>query len=218
MQPINMTQQENPQTNMHVGAVQFNHGGHEVNDMLEILGSTANQLNQYLIHSQFVKDPELKQIMDRQYRFMTDEYNMLVQSFSTGQDPAHGTKRYQMTQNNETITYGLKPSPPKKPMQSMAEINDADIAGHLIGLVKSAASAKTKVALEATNPVVRRVLQDSIPNCIEMAYEIFLWQNKHGHYQVPQFAEQDMQMMLQSYSPATGTPMLSPNGQMPRIQ
>jgi spore coat protein CotF len=38
-----------------------------------------------------------------------------------------------------------------------------------------------------------------------MAYEISLYQNKHHYYQVPQFAQQDMQQMLQSFSPAQGT-------------
>ncbi|RAL21067.1 spore coat protein [Thermoflavimicrobium daqui] len=208
-----MNPNEAPQKNIHGGTVQLNHGGHEVNDMHEVLDAAINVLNEYMIHYPSVKDPELKQMMDRQYRFMVDEYNMLVQCFSTGQDPAHGTKSYQMTQSNETITYGLKPSQPKKPIQSTAEVNDSHIAGHLIGLIKAATSGKTMAAFEVTNPVVRRVLQDSIPNCIEMGYELFLWQNKHGHYQVPQYTAQDTQAILQSFAPATGA-SLSPTGQM----
>ncbi len=59
-------------------------------------------------------------------------------------------------------------------------------------------------AAECTNPVVRRVLADSIPNHIEMAYELFLYQNKKGYYQVAQFSEQDMVKMLTAYAPLNG--------------
>ena len=55
-------------------------------------------------------------------------------------------------------------------------------------------------ALEMTNPVLRRVIADSVPNFIELSYEIFLYQNKHRYYQVPQLMEQDMNVMLTSYS------------------
>lgn len=68
-------------------------------------------------------------------------------------------------------------------------------------------------ALETTNPVVRRVLADSVPNCIEMAYELSIYQNKHHYYQVPQLAQQDMQQILNAYAPA-GQPGMPPNNPM----
>lgn len=190
--------------NMHVGTVKSNHGGHEIFDLHEILGGTINVLDQYMMFRQYVQSPELLTILDRQYQFMTDEYNMLVQAFSTGQDPQHGTKRYQMTQHNESIVYGMQPSQPKKPKQSVAEVNDEGISASMLGLLKSMAGSKTLAACEATNPVVRRVLADSIPNCIEMAYEIFLYQNKNQYYQVPQLAEQDQKLMQNAFAVVQG--------------
>lgn len=196
-------QPQGAQQNIQTGPVKYNHGGHEVNDMHEILTCMIGLLEQYTIYRDFIQDQELKQILDHQYQFFTDEYNMLVQSFSTGQDPAHGTRRYQMNQSNETITYGLQPTTtPKTPKQSTQEINCAAVSGYMLGLVKTLAAQKTMAALEVTNPVVRRVLQDSIPNTIEMAYEISLWQNKKGHYQIPQYTEQDMETILNKFAPA----------------
>lgn len=87
-------------------------------------------------------------------------------------------------------------------MQSTAEINDETIALSMLNAVKSGATMKTNAAMESTNPVVRRVLADSLPNCIEMAYEISLYQNKHGYYQVPRLPQQDMQYMQNSYGTA----------------
>lgn len=193
---------------MHVGTVKSNHGGHEIFDLHEILGGTINVLDQYMMFRQYVQSPELLTILDRQYQFMTDEYNMLVQAFSTGQDPQHGTKRYQMTQHNDSIVYGMQPSQPKKPKQSMAEVNDAGISASMLGLLKSMAGSKAIAACEVTNPVVRRVLADSIPNCIEMAYEIFLYQNKNQYYQVPQLAEQDQKLLQNAFAVAQGQPQM----------
>lgn len=59
---------------------------------------------------------------------------------------------------------------------------------------------KTVAATETCNPVVRRVLADSVPNCIEMAYELAIYQNKHHYYQMPQLAQPDMQQLLNSFS------------------
>ncbi|SHE76972.1 Spore coat protein CotF [Seinonella peptonophila] len=197
------------QTGMQSGSINMNHGGHELNDVQEVLKSTIGLLEQYVLFRDHIQDQELSQILDRQYQFILDEYNMLVQSFSTGQDPTHGTKKYEMIENNDTITYGLTPGQPKTPKMSTNEINCACISGFMLGLLKTMASAKTMASLEVTNPVVRRVLQDSIPNCIEMAYELSLWQNRKGHYQIAQYSPSDMQTILHGFATAQGSPQSS---------
>ncbi|TYR81688.1 spore coat protein [Priestia megaterium] len=198
--------------NMHTGAVpqHMNHGGHEMFDVHETLSGSISVLDQFMMFRQYVQDPELMDTLDRQYQFILDEYNIMVEAFSTGKDPSHPTQSYKMKEENDFI-YGLKPSQPKKPNQSLADLNDKGISGHMLGLIKSQASLLTMTSLEVTNPVVRRMFADSVPNWIEMAYEISLYQNKRHIYQVPQLASQDMQQMLQSYSPATGQPQM-PNG------
>ena len=208
-----MQNQQNPiHQNMHTGAVpqQMNHGGHEIFDVHEVLSGTIGTLNSYMLLSQHVKDPELRDILNRQYQFIQEEYNITLESFTTGQDPSKPTQSYKMNQGNDFV-YGLTPSQPKKPLQSISEITDECVSSCMLGAVKSAASMKTMAALEITNPVVRRVLADSVPNCIEMAYEISLYQNKHHYYQVPQLAQQDMQQLLNSFAPAQGMPQMPSN-------
>ena len=162
--------------NMHTGAVppQMNHGGHEVLDIHEVLSGSIAALNQMMLLRPQVKDPELLDILDRQYRFALDEYNITVESFKTGKDPSHPTGSYKMTQGNDFV-YGMKATQPKKPIQSATEISDEMISGFLLDACKTSASGKTMAALESCNPVVRRVLADSVPNCIEMAYELSLY-------------------------------------------
>ena len=207
-----MMQNQQGQThqNMHTGAVppQMNHGGHEVFDVHEVLSGAISTMDQYMLLRQHVKDPELLDILDRQYQFMQDEYNITVDCFTTGQDPSKRTQSYKMKQGNDFV-YGLQPSQPKKPAQSPTELTDACISGMMLGSAKSGASTKTMAACEVTNPVVRRVLADSVPNCIEMAYELSIYQNKHHYYQVPQLAQQDMQQLLNAYAPAQGMPQMN---------
>lgn len=178
----------------------MNHGGHELFDVHEVLNAAVGAMNQAVILRPHVKDPELLDILDRQLRFMQDEYNITVECFKTGQDPSHPTQSYKMKQGNDYI-YGMKQSQPKKPIQSANEITDEIISGFLLASAKASASHKTVAALETTNPVVRRVLADSVPNCIEMAYELAIYQNKHHYYQVPQLAQQDMQALLNAFAP-----------------
>jgi spore coat protein CotF len=192
------------------GAQHMNHGGHELFDMHEALGCAVNVLDQFMIFRQFVQDNELLDILDRQYNFMLSQYNLTAECFATGQKPSQETATYKIKNMTQPI-YGIKPTQPKKPCQSLAEMKDECISGFMIGLVKSHASTLTMTANEVTNPVVRRVLASQVENFIEMAYEIFLYQNKHAYYQVPQLPASDMQIMLNSFAPATGTPQMPAN-------
>ena len=71
-------------------------------------------------------------------------------------------------------------------------LSDQGLSAYMLGNTKSLATLLAMTALEMTNPVLRRVIADSVPNFIELSYEIFLYQNKHRYYQVPQLMEQDM--------------------------
>lgn len=191
---------------MNGGAVppRMNHGGHELLDMHEVLGSMTGALNKAVLLRPHVKDPDLLDILDRQHAFMLDEYNMTVESLSTGKNPSHGTKRYQMKEQSDFI-YGMKDQAPVKPMQTADEITDEIISGFLLSSAKAGAAGKAAAAAEICNPVVRRVVADSIPNCLEMAYELSIYQNKRQFYQIPQLQEQDMNRLMNAFAPAGST-------------
>ncbi|WP_407058513.1 spore coat protein [Paracerasibacillus soli] len=81
-------------------------------------------------------------------------------------------------------------------------------SGFMMGGLKSCATAFTDAALESTNPVLRRIFADSIPNIIEMAYELFLYSNKKQYYQVPQLTQQDTQNYVNGFAPIQGGTMM----------
>ncbi|PPA70949.1 spore coat protein [Jeotgalibacillus proteolyticus] len=200
--------QNQPQSNMpHSENVSqpLNHGGHEMFDVQEVLSTSIGVLDQYTMYRQHAKDQSLVDIIDRQHAFIQEEYNVTLEVFRTGAKPSKSIVTYDMNmeKGNDTV-FGLTQTPPKKPIQSVNEINDQSVSGYMLGLIKSGASLKAMTALEMTNPVLRRVVADSVPNWIEMAYEIFLYQNKRHYYQVPQLSQGDMQQILSSFAPAPG--------------
>ena len=190
-QPLTPNMQPNP-----------NHGGHELFDAHEVLAGIINMLDQYQMYQQHIQDPELKDINQRQAAYVTQTYNTIVEAFSTGKKPAVPTQVYNMTQNNNVV-YGVKPGQPKKPNMSVNELSDQGLSAYMLGNTKSLSSLLAMTAQEMTNPVLRRVIADSVPNFIELSYEIFLYQNKHGYYQVPQLMQQDMNIMLNSFARAS---------------
>ncbi|KMK78340.1 spore gernimation protein GerQ [Alkalihalobacillus pseudalcaliphilus] len=192
----------------------FNHGGHEMFDCHEILAGIINVLDQFMIFRGYMKDPELIQLLDRQYQFLESQYNLIVESFRSGQDPSQGTGQYQMKLSH-TVQFGIKPSAPKKPNRNISEVKEAGLSAHMLGLLKSTASTMAMIAVEVTNPVIRRVLADTVPNIIEMAYEVFLYQNKHGYYQVPQLKPADMQAMSTAFTTVSQPATMPSNHQHP---
>jgi len=202
---INRKQQGKRQLSEDLPANQ-SHGGHEIFDAHETIGGVIGLLDQYQLYDQHIQDPELKNMLNRQTSFLTELYNIMVESLKTGQKPQKSTHIYHMTQSND-VMYGLTPSQPKKPIASVSELSDENISSFMLGQLKGLSSCMAMTALEMTNPVLRRVTADSVPNVIEMSYEVFLYQNKQGYYQVPQLAEQDMLHMVESYAPAPEKPL-----------
>ncbi|MBM7554267.1 spore coat protein [Thalassobacillus pellis] len=188
-------------------APNMSHGGHEMFDAHEVISGVMGMLNQYKMYEQQIQDQELKDMLMRQSAFTTELYNTMIECFQSGQKPSQSTHVYKMTQSNDVV-YGIQPTQPKQPIQSAGELTDTEYASFMLGQVKGLSSVMAMAATEITNPVLRRVIADSVPNMIEMSYEIFLYQNKQGNYQVPQLAQQDMTQMMQSYAPAQmQTPM-----------
>ncbi|WP_141499893.1 spore coat protein [Paenibacillus luteus] len=192
---------------------QMNHGGHEFFDVHEVLSCSINLLDQFMIFRPYVRDNELLDILDRQYQFALMQYNLTVECFAIGQKPSQETATYMIREMSQPI-YNLQPAEPKRPNQSLAEVKDAGISAYMLGLVKGHASLLTMSAVEVTHPIVRRVLASQVQNFIEMAYEIFMYQNKKAYYQVPQLAYQDMQIMLNAYAQPIGTPQMPLNNGM----
>lgn len=199
---FNQQQNENFQSSAQMPA-NISHGGHELLDTHQVIDGLVRGLEHGVIYDQYIQDPQLKQIAASHKTYLTQLYNTIVETLKTGQEPAVKTQTYMMSTGNNVI-YGMEASQPKTPAQNVNELNDQCLSGFMMDHLKSSASHFTMAALEATNPVMRRVLADSVPNLIEMAYELFLYQNEKKYYQVPQLKEQDMKTYMNSFAPIQG--------------
>ncbi|RDW21218.1 spore coat protein [Oceanobacillus chungangensis] len=182
----------------------ISHGGHELFDIHEAMGGLIGAMEHYFLYESHIQDPELKTMLGQHKNYLTQTYNSIVEALKTGSEPAIKTQTYNMAASNNTL-YGMQPSQPKTPAQSANEINDHCISSFWMGHLKASSSAFTMTALEITNPVLRRVFADSVPNLIEMAFEVYLYQNKHHYYQVPQLKQEDMQNYINAFAPVQGT-------------
>lgn len=199
-----MNQNQQPQTGLGTNTPpQMQFGGHELMEVHEAIGTVTAALEHYALYDQYIQDQELKEIVERQRTFVTQMYNTILDTLKSGKDPAVPTQTYEMQESNQT-TFGMTPSAPKTPIQSASQIDDQCISSGILGHLKGIATHFTTTALEASNPVLRRIFADSIPNVIELGYEMYLYQNKHQYYQVPQLQAQDMQTIINSHAPISG--------------
>ncbi|UOQ42618.1 spore coat protein [Halobacillus salinarum] len=204
--PNEMNQNQNSMPQSEYMPAPMSHGGHELFDAHEILGSMVGCIDNYTLYEGYAQDNELRQMIQAQSQFLNQMYNTAVESLKTGQKPSEPTQVYNMDESNN-VTFGLKPGAPKKPIQSTSELTEDHISSFMLGQMKGLSSLMAMAAGEITNPVLRRVIADSIPNTIEMSYEIFLYRNDRGYYQVPQLTQQDMQTMINSFAPSSQQPM-----------
>lgn len=198
----NQQQNQNMQDSSQMPADQ-SFGGHEMFDAHEAISSLVGGMEQYLLYEQHIQDPELKTMMQQHQSYLTTLYNTVVETMKTGQDPTVKTQTYNMAQENNVI-YGMQPAQPSTPAQTVNEINDETVSSYMMSCLKNTASSFTTTATETTNPVLRRIFADSVPNLVEMAYEIFLYQNKNQYYQVPQLNPQDMEQYRNRFAPIQG--------------
>ncbi len=176
-----------------------NLGAHEVMEMHEVLNHAINSINQFQMYQPLVQDMQLKQMLEHQLQFMTNEYNNMVQML---QNQGGGQAVPYRAPMQSPPKYGLQNPPPQSPNASANQLDDRDISSAMLGCHKSSALMKMIGALECANPDLRRSLQQGAVNCAEQAYEVWQYMNQKGYYQVPTMKEMTTQTMMNSYQNA----------------
>ncbi|WP_442598967.1 spore coat protein [Neobacillus sp. D3-1R] len=169
----------------------------------EVLCSSINAINQFQLYQPYCQDPELKNILQNQLNFMVSEYNAMVQALnskgnSTSLPPANLNKAF-------TPSYGMTPSSPEQPNNSMNQMNDRDVASGMRDCSKASAIMRTYAALECSDPQLRNMMAQGARNCIDQAYETWTYMNKNGYYRVPVFDQATMNTLLSTYQSTNST-------------
>lgn len=179
---------------------QVNIGAHEIMECHEVLSCMINGINQFQLLQPYCQDQNLRNILQNQLSFMTNEYNSFVntlqQKGTSGQLQSVGTNR------NTTPMYGVKMNGvPEAPNASINQLSDRDIAALMLGTHKSGAVMKMHASLEITDSQMREMMLQSAKNCADQAFETWSYMNQKGYYQVPTFDQTTTRAMINSYQP-----------------
>lgn len=101
----------------------------------------------------------------------------------------------------DQIQYGLD-NPSMLAPETNATLNDYEVASAMLLSHKNAAANGVKAALEIADPNLRQMLTNGAMNCVNQAYEVFLFMNQQGLYQIPTIKDHTAKTYLHSYLPS----------------
>jgi len=177
-------------------------GAHETMEVHEVLNEKINLINHLAMYTQQTQNQQLHQLMERHMQSAIQGYDQLVaytHDYNASQQrmQAQGMLNIQPQQ----IQYGLRQPQAQMP-QTQGQLNDQQIAYALLSCHKNSARNSLESALECADPNIREMLIQSASQCANQAYEVFLFMNQQGQYQVPTLNDQTAKTFLHSYKPS----------------
>jgi spore coat protein CotF len=180
-------------------------GAHETMEMHEVLMEKINAITHFNLYAKQAQHPQLQDMIMRHQQEEIMSYNEIV-SFTRGNGRFNPIPPNTLIRGagQQQIQYGLHNPLPFAP-QSDADLNDNEIAIAMLLCHKNGARNCTWASLECADPNLRRTLLNSAATCSHQAYEVFLFMNEQGLYQVPTLNSRTAENFLQSYQPASGS-------------
>ncbi|PYI56266.1 spore coat protein [Paenibacillus flagellatus] len=182
-------------------------GAHETMEVHEILNEKLNLINHFSLYAQQAQHPELRQMIDRHLQTAMQSYDQLVGYTHDYGAAANRQQPYGMPQvRPQQVQYGLHEPAPLAPVQG--RFDDVQIASSMLSCHKNSAKNHMAGSLECADPNVREMLVNGAIACANQAYEVFLFMNRMGAYQVPTMQDHTAKTFLHTYQPAqSGTGM-----------
>jgi spore coat protein CotF len=186
-------------------------GAHETMEVHECLLEKVNVITHFNIYAKEAKNPQLQDIIARHQQEEIASYNVIVNITrgNNGFTPVPPNTNVRGV-SNQQIRYGLN-NPPQMSPQSDTTLTDREIAIAILLCHKNGARTCTQAALEAADPNLRLALLNSAATCMNQAYEVFLFMNEQGMYQIPMLKNQTAETFLNIYQPA-GEQMMAQYG------
>lgn len=180
------------------------YGANETMKVHEILGEKIGLIDHFSLYAQQCQNQTLRQMIDLHVQTAIQSYNQLVaytHDYSAAQQqvPPYGAP----TSNPQEIQYGLRQPAPQAP-NLQGTFTDQQIASAMLSCHKNSAKCHTAAALECADPHVRQMMVQGATTCTNQAYEVFLFMNQQGWYQVPTMEDQTAKTFLHTYQPVQG--------------
>jgi spore coat protein CotF len=178
-------------------------GAHETMEVHEVLAEKMNMISHINLYAMQTKNPELKNMIMRHQQEEIRSYDAIVTY-------THDYTQFTPIPPNTTVSnvkpdqiqYGLD-NPTMLAPETNASLNDYEVATAMLLCHKNAAANGVKAALEIADPNLRQMLTNSAMNCVNQAYEVFLFMNQQGLYQVPEMKDHTAKTFLHSYQPSS---------------
>jgi spore coat protein CotF len=178
-------------------------GAHETMEVHEILNEKINMINHFGLYKQICQDPQLRDMIERHMQTAVASYNEIVQYTHDYSAAQQMNSPYNMPQTSpQNIAYGLD-NPGNVSPNLHGQLNDVQIASALLCAHKNSAKNQMIAALEVADPNVRQMLVNGAVSCSHQAYEVFLYMNERGLYQIPKMNDHTAKTFLHTYQPAT---------------
>jgi spore coat protein CotF len=157
---------------------------HELSDLSELIAGCFNTITCMAGHIAHAQDPELKEILTRQFPLHVADYNLKVEFVQSETTP--DINKFKPDDLKPTLADFTTPSvplqPAGQPRTSVQTPNDREIAlAHLLNQ-KSSARNYAVAAVECSNPDLRHFLENAFMNSNRHAYEVWQYMAKKGYY------------------------------------
>lgn len=187
-------------------------GAHETLEVNEILLEKVNMITHFTLYAQAAKNPRLVDMIRRHQQEEIRTYDEIVaytHDYNSFKPVPPQSNLRGVTP--EQIQYGVN-EPPQMQPQSNAQMTDREVAIALLLCHKNASMNGLRATLECADPNLRQMLLNSCANCVNQAYEVFLFLNELNEYQVPEMQSHIAKEFLHRYQP-TGQQVQSQYGQ-----
>jgi len=176
-------------------------GAHEAMEVHEILTEKINMINHFNLYAQQAKNPQLKEMIHRHLQEEIKSYDTVVSYTHDYQNFAPMSANTHVSSvKPDQIQYGLN-NPSMVTPESNTTFNDYEIASALLICHKNGAANGVKASLEIADPNLRQVLLNGAVNCVNQAYEVFLFMNQQGQYQIPTMRDHTAKTYLHTFQP-----------------
>lgn len=179
------------------------YGAHETMEVHEILMEKINMITHFNFYATETQNQQLIDMIIRHQQEEIRSYNEIVAY-------THDYNRFNPVPPNtnireitpQEIQYGLN-NPTQSAPELDAALSDAEVASAMLLCHKNAARNGMWATLECADPNLRSMLLNSAANCANQAYEVFLFMNQQGQYQVPKLDDHTAKTFIHSYQPAS---------------
>jgi spore coat protein CotF len=176
-------------------------GAHETMEVHEALNEKINKINHLALYTQQTQNAQLRQMIQRHLQTEIQSYDQLV-SYTHDYQSGQRLNQVQGMINTQpqNIQYGLN-QPQQQSPQLQGQLDDNQIAFALLNCHKNSAKNAMSSALECADPNIREMMLMSAHTCANQAYEVFMFMNQQGQYQVPTMQDHTAKTFLHAYQP-----------------